>query len=175
VRLGWADHELTADGVRLWALAHGLPDRLSEGVRWTREAMLAADTDPDASGPALDQLLRAGLVRQVDPDTDDVVDFARRYRIQPLMVGLGNTAADPSRWTIGVGATPVLTVPVAVYHLWKYAHLRPTLWAGCEAVAELSAWHSSAGTSARDLLRDFTTFLHPLLACSAAFLDRAES
>lgn len=178
VRLGWDDHELTEAGIRVWALAHGVPGRLSDGVAWNREALLAAaGADPTGARPSgrlLDDLTGVGLVAEVDPDSDDAVAFARRHRLEPLMVGLGNTSADPSRWAIGFGTTPVLTVSVAAYHIWKYAHLRPNLWAGCEAVAALAAWHPGAESGTEDLLRDFLTVLHPLLACSAAYLDLAQ-
>jgi hypothetical protein len=174
VRTGWDDHELSRPSVRLWALAHGLPDRLNEGVAWTRNAVLEA-SGADGPGPAgLDDLLAAGLLTEVVPHSGDVVAFARRHRLQPLMVGLGNLADDPTRWAIGFGDTAVITVPVLVYHVWKYAHLEPDLWSGCAAVADMSAWHDGTATPVRDLVAEVVGLLHPLLACSAAYLDRVD-
>jgi hypothetical protein len=178
VRRGWDDHELTEAGVRLWALAHGVPDQLADGVAWTRDALLAAaGADSTGARPSrrlLDDLVGIGLLAEIDPESDEALTFAGRHRLEPLMVGLGNTTADPSRWVIGFGTTAVLTVSVATYHVWKYAHLRTSLLAGCEAVSALTAWHPGADFRTDDLLRDFLTVLHPLLACSAAYLDLAE-
>lgn len=160
VRLGTQHQTMTEDEFGVWVLAH------SEDPKWTVEDVLslAAKADlPDAAA-AVARLTAAGLlVSEADP-----VDFAHRYRLRSLMVGLGNTPEQPDVYALGFpGLPPAALVDEGSYELWQWAALTPSLWHTCEVRAKATA----DSVSATDLVPDVLAELRPLLANSCAYLD----
>jgi hypothetical protein len=148
--------ELDPPRFGVWALLHGLPDKLPDGP-WTRAAVLAA---APAAGPVLDDLLSSGLAASVDPGAAG--DFARGHRMGHRMLGLGNTSAEPWLFSIGFFGRPVVRVTREVYDLWDACSLAGSLWEACAAVSP----------SAPDaLLADFMDAAHHLLAMSVVYLE----
>ncbi|MGI8628315.1 MAG: hypothetical protein ACR2J5_17370 [Geodermatophilaceae bacterium] len=112
VRVDWETPKLPDEGhVDIWALAHGLPTR--EDVRWTRRAIIEAADEagmPDATA-ILDNLASLGLIAEVTPGTEQAHEFANSYRLQSLLIGLGNSPDDPLLDGIGLmGLAPVVKV-----------------------------------------------------------------
>jgi hypothetical protein len=155
----------------IWALSHGLPDEL-EKVAWTRSQLIRAATRIELPNPAalLDELIAQGVVARVTPGTDDAVEFARRYRIQPLMMGLGNTPEDPMRFSLGfVGAPPVVKINDFLYLLWQFGRW-DSIW---ETAAMFAKADSDAGRvpDPERVLGQILGQLHVLLSHNAAYLD----
>ncbi len=117
--------------VDIWALAHGLPNR-TDTIRWTRRAIIEAADDADMPDAAsiLDSLAGLGLIVEVTRGTEQAREFAESYRLQSLLIGLGNSPEDPVLDGIGlVGIPPVVKVRPRVFEIWQWAHLWPTVWA----------------------------------------------
>jgi hypothetical protein len=118
-------------------LAHGEPTGTETG-RWTRQAIIdVADTAEMPNAAAiLDTLADLGLIAEVRPGTEQAREFAGSYRLQSLMIGLGNSPEDPVLDGIGLaGIPPVVKVRPRVFEIWQWAHLWPSLWAACEGLA----------------------------------------
>lgn len=179
VRVGWDTPKLTDEAhVDIWALAHGLPDRV-DAVRWTRQAILDAAQDagmPDAA-VILDDLAGLGLITEVHTGTDQALDFAKGHRMQSLLIGLGNSPEDPVLDGIGLaGMAPILKVRPRVFQVWQWAHLWPTVWAACEGLAFV-AGETGAGrpedTDPVTVLDFMLEALRTLVSRNAAYLDLA--
>lgn len=142
VRVGWETPKLPdEEHVDIWAMAHGLPDRV-DTVRWTRQAIIDAAEEIGMSGAAaiLDSLADLGLIAEVSLGTAQAREFAGSYRLQSLLIGLGNSPDDHILDGIGLaGLPPVVKVRPRVYEIWQWAHLWPSLWAACEGLAWVSA------------------------------------
>ncbi len=184
VRVGWDTPKLPdEDHLNIWALAHGLPAQIGS-VPWDRHAILAAAKE--AEMPNADMILKAlldlGVVAEVTPGTDQAIEFAKAYRMQSLLVGLGNVPNDPLDG-IGVpGLPPVVKVRPRVFELWQWGHLWPSLWAACEALAEVArevaAEDGQSGPADGDpeQVLDFALdSLRTLVAHNAAYLDVAHT
>ena len=161
----------------VWALAHGLPDRLDKGP-WTRSALLAAATEaelPDAE-THLDALLEQKVLTQVAPGTPESIEFAKTHRLQPLMMGLGNSPQDPLSFGLGfVGAPPVVRVPSFLYELWQWGRIGRSLWHTVEMFAKVEREVAQKGAGVPDpqaVLDRILSQLHVLLAHNAAYLDQ---
>jgi len=177
VRVGWDTPKLPdEDHLDVWALAHGLPARIGT-TPWTRDAVLAAARDGGIADAetVLDTLVDLGLVAEVTPGTPGAVEFARRHRVQSLLVGLGNLPDDPLLDGIGLpGLPPMVRVEPRVFELWQWAHLWPDLWSACEALAD--AEQETGGTATADpelTLGGALRALRVLVAHNAAYLDLA--
>jgi hypothetical protein len=89
------------------------------------------------------------------------------------MVGLGPDGSDPTLRTVGMLDIPVVQVSEPLFHLWLWAHLRPSLWLAC---VEASGTHDDpAAVPADRVLSEVLAALHPLLASRAAYLDVREA
>lgn len=175
VRVGWDTPKLTDEAhVDIWALAHGLLGR--EDVRWTRKAIIAAAEEAEMADAAaiLDDLAGLGLIAEVLPGTDQAHMFADSYRMQSLLIGLGNSPADPAFDAIGlVGLEPVAKVRPRVFEIWQWAHLWPTLWAACEGLAYLAkkAGSTPEASDPEQVLDLMIEALRTLISRNAAYLD----
>ncbi|MDH6119711.1 hypothetical protein [Kitasatospora sp. GAS204B] len=135
VRIGVKRLELTEPLYVAWRYAHGVGP-LNE-TPWTEETYRqalqesAVDFPEDVAGLLKD----LGLVQTVAPGGIEAARFARAYRCNPQMVGLGNVPDRPEVFYLGLPEQPVLAVPAAVYALWVNAPLEPSLWSGCAAMA----------------------------------------
>jgi hypothetical protein len=165
LRVGVEIERLTEDSeFGVWALAHGIPDRVVERP-WTRRAVLDEAERagiPDPVG-ALDRLVARGLIAQVEPDRPEAVEFATRHRVQPLLQGLGNSAGDFSTYGIGfLGLDPMVKVDAFGYEIWQRGRTAPNLRA-----LLASTGRSDIGATLRRVQR--------LLAGNAIYLDASLS
>ncbi|HEV2087950.1 MAG TPA: hypothetical protein VGR21_06540 [Cryptosporangiaceae bacterium] len=185
VRVGWDTPKLPdEDHLNVWALTHGLPSQIAS-VPWDRHAILAAAKDAGMPGAEkiLGTLLDLGVAAEVMPGTDQAIEFAQAYRMQSLLVGLGNLPDDPTLDGIGLpGVAPVVRVRPRVYELWQWGHLWPSLWATCEALAEVAREvaaetdDADPAESEPEQVLDFALeSLRTLVAHNAAYLDVAHT
>ncbi|MGI8628324.1 MAG: hypothetical protein ACR2J5_17415 [Geodermatophilaceae bacterium] len=179
VRVGWETPKIPdEDHLDVWALAHGLPGRV-DSVRWTRRAIIEAADEaemPDAAA-VLDNLTDLGLVVEVTPGTEQAREFADSYRLQSLLIGLGNSPDDPVLDGIGLpGVAPMLKVRPRVFEIWQWAHLWPTIWAACEGLAYVAGRTEGATPEAADpdkVLDLMFEAIRTLVLGNAVYLDVA--
>lgn len=176
LRLGVDIKRLPTDAqFGLWALSHGLPDRLATAT-WTRSALLTVAAEMELPDPAssLQAMLAQGTL--VEVTYANAVEFARNHRIQPLMMGLGNTPQDPLTFSLGiVGLPPVVKVESFLYELWQWGRTARNLWQTVEMFAEVErkVVHKGAGVpDPEGVLHRILGRLHVLLAHNAVYLDR---
>ncbi len=179
VRVGWETPKLPdEDHLDIWALAHGLPGRI-EQTRWTRQAIIDAAEEAEMSDAAatLDNLAKLGLIAEVPPGPEQARKFAQSYRMQSLLIGLGNSPDDPVLDGIGlVGIAPVVKVRPRIFEIWQWAHLWPSLWAACEGLAYVAAQGQQPTpetTQPEKVLDVVLEALRTLISRHAAYLDLA--
>lgn len=184
VRLGLDVVRLTPDEFVVWSLAHGLPDRAADAP-WSRQEVEAAAREDGvaAATAALDGLLRRGAVVAVadEPGRPDgalgLAGFARAYRLEALLHGLGTPLDDPASLGIGVlGFAPLLTAGRAAAGLWQWAPLCADLHEACALLARGAAQAGEADpehTDASRVLAGALPALRRLISHSAAYLDVA--
>lgn len=168
----------TTDQVTIWALSHGVPELAGDGP-WTRARVERLARDGGIVNPAgvIDRLLADGLLAEVTLGTPAAAEFARRHRLRPLMIGMGNTAEDPQRFRIGYADQPAIEVSRTLYELWQWGHLFD-LWQTCKLFAEVDRDTATPGgpaATAGQLLTGFLPELHLLLSHTAAYLDEADT
>jgi len=162
VRVGMAHETMTADEFGVWVLSH------QDSTQWTIEDVLslAAATDLPAAAESVERLLSAGLLVTVtDPTT-----FAREYRLEPLLVGIGNTPEDPDTYAVGLPGQEPARLSASSYELWQWAALAPSLWHTCEIRAKVS----DAPAAPADMIPGVLADLRPILANSCGYLDKAQ-
>jgi hypothetical protein len=175
VRVGWQVHRLP-DGAPMdtWAGCQGTGGDPLLDAPWTRDAALAAAAEnevPDAARH-LDQLIAQGLVVEVADDAQAAA-FATRHRLQPLLVGMGDSPEDPFE-TLGIpGLAPAARVRPRVGEVWEWVGLWPSLAAAQQAFGEIArqAGQDPAGTAGE--LRFLLGAVQTLVGASAAYLDAA--
>lgn len=181
VRVGWDTPKLPDEAhVDIWALTHGLPARI-DTVPWTRDAVLeaAADAGMTDADTILETLLQLGLVAEVGADAEGARAFAARYRLQSLLVGLGNSPDDPALDGIGlIGLPPLVRVRPRVFEVWQWAHLWPSLWSAAEGMAQVAREVEGEGSEYADpdrMLGFLLVATRKLVAHNAAYLDIAQA
>ncbi len=176
VRVGPDVVRLSGEQHLLWELTHGVPDWRSDDQPWNRNCVLDAARIfriPDAE-QGLDALLADRMVVETTPGTDDAVEFARRHRMVPLMLGLGNTAEEPRGYWVGLSGQPMVQLTSAMYDLYEWAHMDPDLWTACHGAAETARRvriDDPRVTDPHRLLDALLATLHPLLKPHAVYLD----
>lgn len=172
VRIGWETYRLADDWhFGVWALAHGLPEG-RDMAPWTREALegAARATGISDAPRIVEVLLGKDLIVDIGPGADDAVEFARACRIQSLLVGVGNSAAEPLLFGIGpIDGKPVLEVPAFTYELWKWGHGCDSLWHAGRVFARADA----AGAGPEQMVARCLSAAQVLIAHGAAYLDEA--
>jgi hypothetical protein len=157
VRIGLMHQAMTADEFGVWVLAH------QDSPQWTVNDVLAlaAQADLPNAAASVERLLAVGaLVSVTDP-----MAFTRTYRLESLLIGLGNTEEDPDTYRVGLPGQEPAVLKVNSYELWQWAALAPTLWHTCEIRAKL------ASTDPAEEVPSVLSDLRPLLANSCAYLD----
>lgn len=164
----------------IWGLAHGTADRHPDEP-WDRAQVIAAAHPagvPDAEA-TVDELLRLGALVEVAADSHSAVQFAQQHRMQPLMLGLGNTAEEPRVYAAGIVGRPIVLMSSMIYDLFAWAHMDADLWSACHRASETALRVAVADATATDPLRLLETLLeslHTLLSPNVVYLDaRAES
>ncbi|GAA4727620.1 hypothetical protein GCM10023328_02410 [Modestobacter marinus] len=174
IRVGAALHSLTSAEFGVWAMAHGPADHVPRP--WTPDALAA---QAEAVGLAdcaqrLDRLQEQGLVALAAPGTGSARDLARRVRMVPLVLGLGNSAAAPDAYAVGLPGRPLAVLSAAAYDLFEWAHMESSLWRACEGAAATAARVGIDDALATDpdaLLTSLLEDLHRLLTPNAVHLD----
>ncbi|MGH3660736.1 MAG: hypothetical protein ACRDT8_22305 [Micromonosporaceae bacterium] len=162
----------------IWGLCHGQPDRPSEDPL-TRSAVLelAERSGVPDSAAIIKDLAAENLVSEVLPGTRQAVRFAEAYRLHPTLLGLGNSAADPTTFSIGVLNTPMLQVSRNIFELWRWSPAAANLWDVCQFFAEAERSHGETDPASTDpevVLTGFLHALHGLLTGGAVYLDPTE-
>lgn len=175
VRVGAKINRLDDEQFAIWGLAHGVAGRPPE-ESWNRQSVLAVARRAGIgrAEEILESLVDDGLLVEATPGTDSAVDFARRHRLVPLMLGLGNTAEEPWIYSVGLLGMPVVQVSAMAYDLYEWAHLDANLWAACEAAAATAVRVGIDDPMATDplqMLHALVGTLHVMLSPNAAFLD----
>jgi hypothetical protein len=176
VRRGATFHDLTDEQFAVWAAAHGTPDAVRDDVTWRRQAV---EEHPQVTGLAdagemIDELIKLGLLVEVTPGSDRALEFARSHRLVPLMLGLGNSSAQPDIFGIGFLNQPVLEVSFGIYDLWQWSTMDDSLWTTCANAADVARRGGTEDPDSVDparLLTGFLPSLHALLVPNAAYLD----
>lgn len=157
VRLGLEHQTMTADEFGVWVLSH------QDSPQWSvaQVLTLAAEAQLPNAPESVERLLSVGLLALASES------FTRTYRLEPLLVGIGNTAESPDVYRVGLPGQDPATLTASGYELWQWSALAPSLWHTCEIRAKLSD-----GTPA-DEVEGLLADLRPLLANSCAYLDKA--
>lgn len=175
VRVGPDVVRLDDQQFALWGLAHGAPDR-PEDQPWNRKAVLTAARRAgiSKSEDVLDALIKDHVLFETTPGTDGAVEFARRHRLIPLMLGLGNTAEEPRLYSVGLVGLPVVTMSAMAYDLYEWAHMDSNLWLACQGAAATAVRvgiDDRLATEPLLMLDALLGTLHALLSPNAAYLD----
>lgn len=175
IRVGPDVIRLNDEQFAIWGLAHGAPDRAPEQP-WDRDTLLTAARRAGVgqAGKLLAGLLEDYLLVETTPGTDSAVDFARRHRLIPLMLGLGNTSEEPRLYSVGMVGLPVVSMSAMAYDLYEWAHMDANLWLACEGAAATAVRVGIEDPLATDPLRMLDALLgtlHALLSPNAAYLD----
>ncbi|MBB5159345.1 hypothetical protein [Saccharopolyspora phatthalungensis] len=177
IRVGWDSVRMTQQEFETWALCHG-PAGLVRGQRWTKRHLVdsgATKLGQRAVRKSLGRLIERGAVVELGQGPNGAETFARAYRFQSLLFGLGNPVGDPFVFGVGLpGRPPVLTLSAEDFQLWQWGHISDTLWNCCELSAE--SWRKAGSTDPdrtdvrRNLARSVAT-LQVLVAHGAAYVD----
>jgi hypothetical protein len=121
----------------------------------------------------VDKLRTDGLLAEVVPGTPEAVEFARAYRLVPLLSGVAADADVPDRRLLGVNDRPYATVDSWAYAVWCWAPLSGDLWQLAQEFAELDAEDPTEASPAtrEEVLDDLIDAAQALLAGGAAYLD----
>ncbi|ONI92867.1 hypothetical protein ALI22I_01435 [Saccharothrix sp. ALI-22-I] len=169
VRVGRDVHELTEDEFGVWVLSHG-SGRVGRGA-WTAADAVSLAEEAGLADPtgAVERLAAAGVLALVGEG--DVPGFAGRYRLEALLVGSGNTAADPDRHGVGIpGLPPVAVLDTGSHELWQWGPVAPSLWHVHAARAEVAV-RLDEPRGGDELWEDLVGDLRVLLINSCAYLD----
>jgi hypothetical protein len=179
LRGGWDVVELTEAERTIWFLAAGVPQQINEDKPWTRDALreaatpFLADADLDA---IINDLLARDILAEFTPGTPQAIEFASKYRLVPLQIGLGNTREEPWAYRIGIGDNVLLTLSGTPYTAWEWCHLYQNLWDFCRNLAKIREGHTDPPAKPEDkdpekILTEVLLSLHHLLTSSCAYLD----
>ena len=116
VRVGPDIIRLDDEKFAVWSLALGIPDRPPDQP-WNRQTVLTAARRAGIgmAEQVLEGLIKDYLLVETTPGTDSAVDFARRHRLMPLMLGLGNTSEEPRLYSVGMVGMPVVSMSSMAY------------------------------------------------------------
>jgi hypothetical protein len=174
VRVGAQLRRLSSTDFSVWAMAHGPADHVPRP--WTPAEL---DVQAEAVGVSdatdrLAQLHETGLIALAAPGTPTGVELARRVRMVPLVLGLGNSAESPDTYSVGLPGHPLAVLSAAAYDLFEWATMETSLWRACEGAAATAARVGIDDPQASDpeaLLASLLTDLHRLLTPNAVCLD----
>ncbi|MCT2585890.1 hypothetical protein [Actinophytocola gossypii] len=175
LRVGVEHRTLTQDEFGVWVLAHGAP--VDGSPVWTTDDLLRLAEESELTDVRrhLDELVEKGLLALVPvAGGAEAVAFVETYRLAPMLVGLGNSEADPDDYALGFPQLdePVAVVPAGSYELWQWGHVAPSMWHTCEVRAKVAAdLNEPSGTT--EVLDGLLADLRPLLVNSCAYLDLA--
>jgi hypothetical protein len=174
VRIGAQLQQLSSADFSVWAMAHGPADHVPRP--WTGDELVAQAAAVGLADAAdrLDRLTDAGLVAHAAPGTETGLALARRVRMVPLVLGLGNSAENPDAYSVGLPGHPLAVLSAAAYDLFEWATMETSLWRACEGAAATAARVGIDDPLASDpaaLLASLLGDLHRLLTPNAVCLD----
>ena len=140
VRVGWNQHRVSADAFAVWIMAHG-PAEVGKDA-WTVDDVVEQSVKAGVEDPAatLERLVDAGLLVVLEDNTSMAMEFARRYRMEVLFVGLGNAPDRLDGHAVGIpGLGTAAVLDPDCYELWQWGSVAPTLWHSCEVRATVTA------------------------------------
>jgi hypothetical protein len=174
VRVGADLLRLSSADFSVWAMAHGPADHVPRP--WT-PAELAEQARtvglPDAPD-RLAHLAETGLVAFAAPGTVSGLALAQRVRMVPLVLGLGNSAANPDAYSVGLPGRPLAVLSAAAYDLFEWATMETSLWRACQGAAATATRVGIEDPLAGDpeaVLAALLADLHRLLTPNAVCLD----
>lgn len=175
VRIGPDVVRLTDEQFAVWGLAHGTSDRPTDQP-WNQEATIAAAYSAGLTGVerVAAQLIADQVLVETTIGTESAVDFARRHRMLPLLLGLGNTAEEPRVYSVGLIGQPIVLMSSMIYDLFEWAHMDPDLWTACQGAAQTARRVEVADATATDphhLLDALLGSMHTMLSPNAVCLD----
>lgn len=158
----------------VWGLAHGLPGPAADRPdgTWARADLVEVARERGTTGvdAAVDALLATGALVEVGADDVDPATFARRYRLMPLLFGLGTGPGRPDRYQIGAfGTEPSTAVDLRVFDLWQWA-------ARVGSLSDLAGMQSATAPfvgGTPDGVPGLLHRVHTLVANGYAYLDVA--
>jgi hypothetical protein len=174
VRVGAELHRLPSGDFSVWAMAHGPADHVPRP--WTVEELADQARTvglPDAPD-RLARLAETGLVALAAPGTESGSALARRVRMVPLVLGLGNSPENPDAYAVGLPGRPLAVLSAAAYDLFEWATMETSLWRACEGAAATATRVGIDDPLASDpesLLTSLLSDLHRLLTPNAVCLD----
>jgi len=174
VRVGAQLRRLSATDFSVWAMAHGPADHVPRP--WTGDELAAqARTVGVTDAPQrLAALHESGLVGFAAPGTESGLALAQRVRMVPLVLGLGNSAANPDAYSVGLPGRPLAVLSAAAYDLFEWATMETSLWRACQGAAATAARVGIEDPLASDpeaVLASLLADLHRLLTPNAVCLD----
>jgi hypothetical protein len=177
IRVGTRVIRLPAADFRVWELAHGDPEwALDEPCTVARVVEAARAEGLDDAPTAIAMLVASDVLTTVGDGFEDRLEFGRRHRLVPTMLGLGNSAEEPAAFAIGLVGTPFVRVSALLYDLYEWGHLDASLWLACENTASVNRRLRVAdevATRSDLLLGAVVEQVHAAyLASGAAYLDR---
>ena len=179
IRRGGELIQVPDDVFRVWALSHRSAD-WPPNQRWTRQAMLdrARLLDMDNAEDALNDLIGDRLVVEVRLGVTSAREVARGLHMHPTMLGLGNSAENPTAYALGFVGSPLVQVSRTIFELWRWAPVERNLWDLCRFFAETEREHHGTIDPERTdpdvVLTELLEALPTLLSSGAVYLDLAE-
>lgn len=168
---------LSAEEYATWAVSHGDPNLVNQ-VPNTREVVeyAAHAAGVDEPGRLFDSLISDGLLVELSTADDGPREFARRHRMLPLALGLGNSPQNPAEFQIGLPAAARISVGYDVYHMWLFSHRAPTLWDALQTIAaEAREANEEGGVQLVEdpdvLLKELLGALQVLISTSCVYFD----
>jgi hypothetical protein len=139
VRVGADLQRLSAADFSVWAMAHGPADHVPRP--WTGDELAdQARTVGLADAPdRLARLFETGLVALAAAGTPSGLALAQRVRMVPLVLGLGNSAANPDAYSVGLPGRPLAVLSAAAYDLFEWSTMETSLWRACQGAAATAA------------------------------------
>jgi hypothetical protein len=174
VRVGADLQRLSAADFSVWAMAHGPADHVPRP--WTGDELAdQARTVGLADAPdRLARLYETGLVALAAAGTPSGLALAQRVRMVPLVLGLGNSAANPDAYSVGLPGRPLAVLSAAAYDLFEWSTMETSLWRACQGAAATAARVGIEDPLASDpeaVLAALLADLHRLLTPNAVCLD----
>jgi hypothetical protein len=174
VRVGADLQRLSAADFSVWAMAHGPADHVPRP--WTGDELAdQARTIGLADAPdRLARLYETGLVALAAAGTPSGLALAQRVRMVPLVLGLGNSAANPDAYSVGLPGRPLAVLSAAAYDLFEWSTMETSLWRACQGAAATAARVGIEDPLASDpeaVLAALLADLHRLLTPNAVCLD----
>lgn len=168
-------NELGSDSWVRGAVAARYLALIDERGSWQAVDVPSLDNTTEADvHTAIDQLLAEGLAVELTSDVDATEHLMHELALRPLLTGLGNSAALPLSYEIGLPLQPMVRLGARTYDYWAALDTLPTLWDGCEEFAkapDYATMTDSPLSTPRGQISLVLSDIRQLLTYGAAYLD----